>query len=644
MYDSQEVLRSVSSWTAQMLGHQEVVAIGENLRGEKIYTSQDYQSLEKEIEGYVMQLKASHVSPVSSEMKEQALRKVEQGKGFSFSKEQKGAVDHLLSSCRLEVLTGLAGTGKTTVLKPVVEAYRQAGYEIIGTSFQGKVANMLSRELGVKGLNIDQLHYRWKEHERYKVTLAVDTLRGKALVEAQKGVKKYASSRLTTRHVVIVDEGNMVGAPLWQALLKEVASSGAILRVVEDNRQIKTLFGGDIARLIENKAGAYTLTHVRRQKEKWMQDASMLLNAHQVEEGLKKYLARDRLHFHDSLEGAKWGIVADYLNGIDEDLHSSRVILTFLNSEVKEINEAIRERLRVKGILGREFDVTLKDSKKPLRLAIGERILFTTNDATEWHVKTLKANGSVGQGVRNGTLGIIEDYDDQKGTMKVRLEDGRLVGFDTHAYSSLAYGYAMTINNAEGETYAYSHVLFDPLMDANSLLIAMTRHERDCQVRISRTHAEGLKEMVQAVGRGSYRGVLSDYTISPEDKQWFDLAQSYAVSVMETGILATQMASQREGEDVVEPSSQNFSSSADLNSSDAVAANPVDDASVRMEKSVQQREFLARACSEVIAPSAQRTAATAAALTPKSSCARCLFKNTGKEQETIFGIIILFLF
>jgi nucleoside-triphosphatase THEP1 len=601
VYDSPEALRSVSSWTAQVLGHEEAVAIGETLRGEKVYTSQSYQQMEQEIEGYVKQLRAEQISPVSREVKKHALKKIEQQKGFSFSKEQKGAVDHLLSSCRLEVLTGQAGTGKTTVLKPVVEAYRQAGYEIIGTSFQGKVADMLSRELGIRGLNIDQLRYRWKEHERYKVALSEGTLRGKALLEARKGLKRYASSRLTSNHVMIVDEGNMVNAPLWQALLKEVTTSGAILRVVEDNRQIKTLFGGDIARLIEEKSGAYTLTQVRRQKVKWMQDASKLLNAHQVEEGLRKYREQERLQFHDNLEGAKWGIVADYLNGIEEDAKASRVILTFRNSEVKEINAAIRERLKDKGLLGREFEMVLKDSEsssgvKTLRLAIGERIFFTVNDATEWHVKTLKDNGSVGQGVRNGTPGIIEDYDEKRKTMKVRLEDGRLVGFDTRSYSSLTYGYAMTINKAEGETYTYSHVLFDPLMNANSLLIAMTRHERDCQVRISRTHAQDLKEMVQATERGSYRGVLSDYRVASEDKRWFDLAQSYARKVIETGVLADRMASQKETQEPT-PQAPVSSSGASIlhvsNSPESVASSQ-DDLSPQMEKAVRDRESLAK--------------------------------------------------
>lgn len=142
VYDSPETLRSVSSWTAQMLGHEEAVAIGETLRGEKVYTSQSYQQMEKEIEGYVMQLRAEQISPVAREMKKHALKKIEQQKSFSFSKEQKGAVDHLLSTCRLEVLTGQAGTEKTTVLKPVVEAYRQVGRKkLCQECFESRLTN-----------------------------------------------------------------------------------------------------------------------------------------------------------------------------------------------------------------------------------------------------------------------------------------------------------------------------------------------------------------------------------------------------------------------------------------------------------------------------------------------------------------------
>lgn len=556
LYDSAEVLKSVSSWTAQVMSREETVEAGENIRGEKVYTSQEYHTLEKEAVGYIAQLKAGSVDVISASVRETALAKVEKTQGFAFSAEQKAAFDHLMSSRPIEVLTGRAGTGKTTVLKPVVEAYRQCGYTVIGTSFQGKVKDMLSRELGIQSYTLDQLRYHWREYEGWKTALEEGTLRGRALVKARQKFEKESAYKLTDKHVVIVDEGNMVGGGLWRDLLKEVASSGAILKVVGDNQQIKTLYGGDISRLIEEQCGAVSLRQVHRQKETWMQEASALLNDHRVEQGLRKYQEKGHLTFHDSAEGACFGLVMDMMQGFEEDRrqggYSSRVALAYRNEDVRELNEALHIRLQDRGMLGQEFEIRMKDSdsatlnaagEKTVRMSLGERIVFTRNDSPERQVKTLQEKGSLAKGVSNGTIGTLEAYDEKKGTMKVRLEDGRLVGFDSQSYSSVSYGYALTVNKSEGETYAHTHVLFDPLMDANSLLISLTRHKQDCRIR---SHAVDLKDMVQAAGRSSYRGVLSDYAIEAADKPLFDLVQRYALKVKEAGSVAEQIAAGRE--------------------------------------------------------------------------------------------------
>lgn len=585
VYDSAEVLKSVSSWTAQVMSREETVEAGENIRGEKVYTSQEYHTLEKEAVGYIAQLKAGSVDAISASVRETALAKVEKTQGFAFSSEQKAAFDHLMSSRPIEVLTGRAGTGKTTILKPVVEAYRQSGYTVIGTSFQGKVKDMLSRELGIQSYTLDQLRYHWREYEGWKTALEEGTLRGQALTKARQKFEKESAYKLTDKHVVIVDEGNMVGGGLWRDLLKEVASSGAILKVVGDNQQIKTLYGGDISRLLEEQCGAVSLRQVHRQKETWMQEASALLNDHRVEQGLRKYQEKGHLTFHDSAEGARFGLVMDMMQGFEDDrrhgVHSSRVALAYRNEDVRELNEALHIRLQDRGMLGQEFEIRLKDSnsatlnaagEKMVRMSLGERIVFTRNDGTERQVKTLQANDSVAKGVSNGTIGILEAYDEKKGTMKVRLEDGRLVGFDTRSWSSLTYGYALTVNKSEGETYAHTHVLFDPLMDANSLLISLTRHKQDCRIR---SHAVDLKDMVQAAGRSSYRGVLSDYVLEAADKPLFDLVQRYALKVKEAGSVAEQIAAGREEQERLPsllPSVSAFPALANAASSVAVAS------------------------------------------------------------------------
>src|SRR3546814_8706891 len=84
---------------------------------------------------------------------------------FTFSEEQKTAIDYLLEPHALRVLTGKAGTGKTTILKPVVDAYKEAGYIPLGTAFQGKVAELLSHDLQIPAYTLDQFRQDRKSVE-----------------------------------------------------------------------------------------------------------------------------------------------------------------------------------------------------------------------------------------------------------------------------------------------------------------------------------------------------------------------------------------------------------------------------------------------------------------------------------------------
>ena len=44
---------------------------------------------------------------------------------------------------------GVAGAGKTTALRCVADAYRAAGYQVIGTATSGQAARTLGREAGL---------------------------------------------------------------------------------------------------------------------------------------------------------------------------------------------------------------------------------------------------------------------------------------------------------------------------------------------------------------------------------------------------------------------------------------------------------------------------------------------------------------
>jgi ATP-dependent exoDNAse (exonuclease V) alpha subunit len=573
-FDKADYLRTIESFTAKLLSQEHTIYLGENVKGQAFYTSHEMKELETTLHKTLEVLKTKETSSIKEKYKLNSIEKIQKQEGITFSDEQRGALDHLLSNKAITVLTGKAGTGKSTVLKPVVEAYKKSGFTVIGAAFQGKVADQLSNELSIEGYTLDQLNNRWRAQDKFKNLIENKELKGQALAKAKSEVERLQEWRLTDKHVVILDEGSMVHGTLWNSLLQEIERSRAQLRIVQDNKQIKALHGLDAARLVEEKVGAYEIKGVVRQFESWMREASALLNEHRIEEGLKPYYERGHFDFRERDFEAKISLVADYLEGIKKAPHQTHMALAQKNKDIVELNELIRGALMSQGKLGDEFifgreGEGILDLQHPTlgpkthhfrksaygrRFAVGDRVMFLENDHKGWHVKTLESGNTERVGVKNGTLGIIEGFNLKRQTVEVRLHDGRLVGFDSKAYESLTHGYAVTINKSQGATFDHSYGFFSSF-NSNQLLIWLTRHKQTFKGYVSKGIATDLKGMVSHVARSDYKGLSTDYDLSKHQKPYFNLVQHYWGISREAGNLLTQIEtltsqSEKEGKEV----------------------------------------------------------------------------------------------
>jgi hypothetical protein len=154
-------------------------------------------------------------------------------------------------------------------------------------------------------------------------------------------------------------------------------------------------------------------------------------------------------------------------------------------------------------------------------------------------IKTLEFNDSLShqeKGVKNGTFGQIEDFDENQSTLNVRLlKDNRLVCINLKTYEHLEYGYAMTVNKAEGQTFDRVYGLFSPLMNANKALIWMTRHRYSFQGFVSREHADNINEIAAVVGRSEYRPLVSDFGLNSSPEA--EIVKRYMGAAYEAGNL-----------------------------------------------------------------------------------------------------------
>jgi hypothetical protein len=171
----------------------------------------------------------------------------------------------------------------------------------------------------------------------------------------------------------------------------------------------------------------------------------------------------------------------------------SRIILTHTNDEVRALNEAARERMQTAGDLGEDVRLTVERGTRSF--ASGDRVMFLQNER--------------GLGVKNGTLGTIEQVSTQ--SMTVLTDDGRDLSFDLKDYDKIDHGYAATIHKAQGMTVDRTHVLATPGMDAHGSYVALSRHRDGVDLYYGRDDFASQDRLTRTLSRDRAKDMASDY-------------------------------------------------------------------------------------------------------------------------------------
>jgi len=154
-----------------------------------------------------------------------AVAETEARVGGLLAVEQHRAVEKICSSGRgVELVVGVAGAGKTTMLAAVAVAFEASGCDVLGTATAGRAARTLA---------------------------AAATLERSSTLASLTGRLEHGQLQLTDRSVVILDEAGMTDDIDLARLVTEVQLAGAKLVVVGDHRQLGALGpGGALAALV----------------------------------------------------------------------------------------------------------------------------------------------------------------------------------------------------------------------------------------------------------------------------------------------------------------------------------------------------------------------------------------------------------
>jgi len=233
-------LAQIEAECESFLERNHVFRLKDNQRGKEQFAAAWMVKMEKGIIERAEARQGDLSVRLSKAQVEAAIQKFEKQKNVNLTLEQRAAVEHVcLESGGTACLTGFAGTGKTFSSLAFIEAYKSAGYEVIGTAISGQAAKKLQYETDVKSYSCASLIHRL----------------GKGKMQ------------LTKQTIIVLDEAGMSGSPTISALQKHCDAVGAKLILMGDIFQLQPIEAGAAFKLAIDQVGDAKLSGIQRQEK-----------------------------------------------------------------------------------------------------------------------------------------------------------------------------------------------------------------------------------------------------------------------------------------------------------------------------------------------------------------------------------------
>jgi Ti-type conjugative transfer relaxase TraA len=447
----------------------ELIALGRDGKGNDRFTSREMIETEQRLERATIRLEARRSHAVPDRYRELALANAK-ARGMDLSAEQRGALEHVTSAKGVSNVIGYAGTGKSAMLGVAREAWERAGYTVQGAALSGIAAEGLEHGSRIPSRTLASLEHQWGQ--------------GREL--------------LTSKHILVIDEAGMLGTRQMKRVVSHAQQHGAKVVMVGDPQQLQAIEAGAAFRAAAERHGAVEIASIRRQQIDWQREATRELATGRTGEALGRYEQSGHVHVSETREAARAALVEAWDRDRQAKPDASRIILTHTNDEVRALNEAVREKVRVSGDLGE--DVALKVERGARMFADGDRVMFLKNERS--------------LGVKNGSLGTVESVSTLR--MSVKLDNGKAVAFDLKDYAHLDHGYAATIHKAQGMTVDQVKLLATPGMDSHGAYVALSRHRTQVDLHYGKDDFADRKVLTRTLSRERGKDMASDYTRQPE--------------------------------------------------------------------------------------------------------------------------------
>ena len=348
----------------------------------------------------------------------------EQVSGVKLHELQKEAVKTAIAS-GVSVITGGPGTGKTTVIKCIIDIADKLGFTSMLLAPTGRAAKRMNESTGREAATIHR-----------------------ALMQSV-GMNDFKSETSPLKcNLVIVDEVSMVDVFLLNMLLKRLAS-GTRLIMVGDKDQLPSVGAGNVLAdvLRCGLVSVAMLTKVYRQS-----DNSMIAeSAHAVNDGLMPDLSNKSSDFFFVRCSSPAQIACTVVD------MAARRIPKYLGTDAKKIQVLCPVKNGTCGTIN--LNAVLREQINPSGeqivsgeavFRVGDKVMHIANNYQLSWVRN-RPYYETGEGVFNGDAGIISSING--GDISVTLDDGREVIYTPDIRSQLMPAYAITVHKSQGSEY-----------------------------------------------------------------------------------------------------------------------------------------------------------------------------------------------
>jgi exodeoxyribonuclease V alpha subunit len=385
------------------------------------------------------------------------IKQVEEKQGFKFTEEQLRAI-HLSASRNVVIINGKAGTGKTSVIKGIVEIHKTIeGLGYATCALSGKASQRIQESTGLESYTIHRL-------------LGYNPYNGFA----------YNEFDPLPYDIIILDEASMVNSYLFFCLVRAI-KNGAKLIITGDTAQLEPIGVGNVlVDLLESgKVPSVELTIVHRQAQK----SGILSCANMVRDG-KKFLS------NNDYTKKRLGELKDlYVYPYEDKEKVYKAVLSIAkqyNGDLLDFQIVVpmksRGKLSTKTLnneLQKIFNQDPKDVDSRRKIE-KKNVTFLEED------KVIINGNNYGKGVFNGTIGIIKYIDstfvkdgDVVGEIVIEFEGVGNITFTKEEMNQLDLAYAITCHKSQGSQWRYVVFAIDyssyVLLNRQLTYTAMTR-------------------------------------------------------------------------------------------------------------------------------------------------------------------------